>query len=354
MEHADGRRPPERTGHWIEREGWPCAEVVRCVGQQRIDDGRAALAAARKKKKGAGRPGVEHVDVLLTGPPRFTDPVAWTIEQIRDWADAGVRAVAELAAPPPSRKKWFRGRDPLDRMTILYAHVHYWEGAPHLHLAFVPVTGPPPPPEPGKLAPPPPRSWTKVQSWMAERGAGREIESRRAQMAEIQTALWREAGEPYGLERGKPSDAQHEAPDHGIQMADRVRTAERRTAEAEAERDAERGRRERAEGDRDADRRRMALMQEDLDRKRDRDREIERDWERADRRRERELPPDPGPPEPEPAPAFPPPPLPIPPDPPEPKPDPTVDPLVKEPPVFGQGQRAGGDRPYEKGRKQQR
>lgn len=104
IEHADGRRPPDNPdgspGRWVKRDGWPCTEVVPCVGQSAIDEGRAALARDRRRKKRPGRPGEEMIDVVITGPPEFIGPDAWKREDIRKWADAGVKKLAQLAAPP--------------------------------------------------------------------------------------------------------------------------------------------------------------------------------------------------------------------------------------------------------------
>ena len=103
MEHADGRRPPDgrdgRPEHWIERDGWPCTEVVPCVGQSAIDRGRAAPARDRRRKKRGGRPGVEVIDVVIIGPPKFTSPDAWKIEEVREFADESASATSGWRKP---------------------------------------------------------------------------------------------------------------------------------------------------------------------------------------------------------------------------------------------------------------
>ena len=75
---------------------------------------------------------------------------------------------------------------------MLAAHWHGWEGAPHLHVAFVPLV------DDGGDGGARRRSWNAVQTRMAERAARRPVKSRREQLRVIQSALHDAGGAPFG------------------------------------------------------------------------------------------------------------------------------------------------------------
>ena len=182
----------------------------------RLVTGRALAARAATGK--GGRPPLQCIDGLISGPPPFESAEAWPIDSLEDWSRDSI--------------KWLRSLLPPD--TPLYtAHLHTDETSPHLHPSFPPALTD----AKGVTA----LSWKRMQAYMAENAAGQPIRNPASQLRAVQDSYHREVGQRYGLDRGKVGAKIDYAP------LDRTEGLRRRAAGAEARAAEERERRTEAE-----------------------------------------------------------------------------------------------------------
>ena len=220
--------PEPLTKHLEGREDARPVEALARPGLARsIDFGaepeRARLLVGRALADRAaagtgGRPPLQCIDGLISGPPPFESAEAWPIDRLEDWSRDSIT--------------WLRSLLPPD--TPLYtAHLHTDETSPHLHPSFPPALAD----AKGVTA----LSWKRMQSYMAESAAGQPIKNPVSQLRAMQDSYHREVGQRYGLERGKVGAKIEYAP------LDRTEGLRRRAAGAEARAAEERERRTEAE-----------------------------------------------------------------------------------------------------------
>ena len=216
QKHLEGREEA-RPREAIERRG-----VERSIDlgaepeRARLVVGEAL--AARAATRNGGRPPLQCIDVLMSGPPPWDAPDAWPLDRVKDWGNDAVT--------------WLRSVLPPDT-PLETAHLHTDETSPHLHGAFPPALAD----AKGVTA----LSWKRVNAYMAAQAAVHPVKPGPAEMRALQQSYFENVGRKYGLGRGKVGARIEYAP------LDRTEGLKRRTAGAEARAVEERERRSEAE-----------------------------------------------------------------------------------------------------------
>ena len=216
QKHLEGREEA-RPREAIERRG-----VERSIDlgaepeRARLVVGEALAARAATRK--GGRPPLQCIDVLMSGPPPWDAPDAWPLDRVKDWGNDAVT--------------WLRSVLPPDT-PLETAHLHTDETSPHLHGAFPPALAD----AKGVTA----LSWKRVNAYMAAQAAVHPVKPGPAEMRALQQSYFENVGRKYGLGRGKVGARIEYAP------LDRTEGLKRRTAGAEARAVEERERRSEAE-----------------------------------------------------------------------------------------------------------
>ena len=163
-----------------------------------------ALAARAATRKG-GRPPLQCIDALMSGPPAWNAADAWPLETVDAWSRDAVT--------------WLRSVLPPDT-PLATAHLHTDETSPHVHACFPPALAD----AKGVTA----LSWKRVNAYMAEKAAGHIVKPGPAEMRALQQSYFENVGRKYGLGRGKVGAKIEYAP------LDRTEGLKRRMAGAEA------------------------------------------------------------------------------------------------------------------------
>ena len=131
IRHCDGRAPADTT---IVRPGWP---AFIPVGDQNQHFENLRYLRRFLKKGRPGRPGTQHVDACIGGPPPFDAPDAWPRPKLELWAWEIVREFIygfgyKIAARPGSL------HNSRHLSLFIYAYLHCGETSPHLQMGFAP------------------------------------------------------------------------------------------------------------------------------------------------------------------------------------------------------------------------
>ena len=127
-----------------------------------------------RRQKRPGRKAAEVVDFVIAGPPRFGAEDAWPKEKVVEWAVASSAWLEKLMGPKP---------------ILIASSLHLDESAPHVHAAFVPVSGADS--RGPKLS---------LKSLRIERFGG--LRDPRRQLTWLQDSYQKEVGVKFGLDRG--------------------------------------------------------------------------------------------------------------------------------------------------------
>ena len=169
--------------------------------QARIEDAKAAIAAARAMPT-AGRKPKPCIGIVAAGPPAYGAAEAWAQDRIQAWAHRTV--------------EWFRECAPHSVLTA--ATLHQDETRPHVHILAVARA------ESGHVG------WGRILPGFAQTPAGGRGQDPK-RMSEMQTRYHTEVAAPFGLQRDRGDGPRRYEQNPNRQQAELDRAAAGRYSE---------------------------------------------------------------------------------------------------------------------------